>query len=446
MRVLAIDTDSAALDLLMRAQMRGHEVMWFNRPEKNPECLAGKGIVPVMHDFETVKKKYLGWADLIFLTGNAKYMQALEPYRQMGYPIFGSNAEAATWEVDRVIGQQVMKECGLKIIPGKEFRDHDSAIAYVRRFGKPFVCKPNGEAKKELSYVAESAADLVFMLDRWSREPKYAADAKEFGFILQDKKLGCEMGASGWFGPSGWSQYWEEAFEFKKLMVDDLSVNTGEQGSLTRFVRKSKLADLVLKPLTKRLHQIGFVGNVNVNCIIDEQGTPWPLEFTIRQGWPATYNQTALIDGDPVQWMLDLVNGKDTMQARANEVSISVVVTIPDYPFSTYTGKKIEGIPIYGVKDWEHVHLCEAMLCNSLPVQIDDKVVDLPCYATAGDYCLVITGTGDTITGARRSAYAALDKIKIPNSPGWRTDIGKGKLPESLPTIQRHGYALNLDY
>ncbi len=444
MRLLAIDCDSAALDLLMRAQLAGHEVVWFNRPKR--DCKAGHGIVKVVTDLEEIKKKWLGWAELIYLTGNSKYLDILEPYRALGYPIFGSNAEASTWEIDRAIGQQVMKECGLPIIPGKEFRDHESAISHVKRHRVPFVSKPNGDAKKELSYVAESGADLVFMLERWSKDEKYRADAKEHGFILQEKKVGCEMGASGWFGPSGWSQYWEEAFEYKKLYAGDSGPNTGEQGTCTRFVSDSKLADLVLKPLTKKLHEIQFVGNVNVNCIIDEEGVPWPLEFTMRDGWPARYNEISLQEGDPVQWMLDLVNGKDTMRVRENAVSISVVVTIPDYPFSTYTGKKVEGIPIYGAGDREHVHLCEVMLDDSVPTQMGDKIVYVPGYVTAGDYVMVITGTGETITGARRSAYAALEKVKIPNSPGWRPDIGKGKLVTTLPKIQKHGYATDLSF
>ena len=34
-----------------------------------------------------------------------------------------------------------------------------------------------------------------------------------------------------------------------------------------------------------------------------------------------------------------------------------------------------------------------------------DKVVDLPGLVTCGDYTLVVTGTGDNITAARRTAY-----------------------------------------
>lgn len=446
MRVLAIDTDSNALDVLMRAQQYGHQVMWWDKPRKDrSERRAGEGIVPKLRDFEQLRKKYLGWADLIWLTGNNAYMEMLEPFRAMGYPVYGGGVESTKWEMDRAEGQRIMKECGLQIIPGREFNDYDSAIAYVKRHGKPFVSKPSGDADKALSYVAESAADLVYMLNRWKKNPKYVSDARQFGFILQEKKVGCEMGVGGWFGPAGWSKPIEENWEYKKLMVGDLGVNTGEQGTLLRFVEESKLADLVLFPLEKKLREIGYVGNIDVNCIIGDDGTPWPLEFTMREGWPAKHNQVALQQGDPVQWMADLVNGKDTMQVR-NECSISIVVSIPDYPFSTYTGKEVEGIPIYGATDMEHVHLCEAMLGDSVPLQVGAKVMDQPCYVTAGDYVAVVTGTGDTITGARRSAYAAVQKIKIPNSPGWRTDIGRGKLVDSLERIQALGYATGLSF
>lgn len=446
MKILAIDTDSNALDFLMRAQLFGHTVKWFDRPRKDgSERLAGKGIIEKITDYEALWSKWLGWADLIYIPGNNFYMDRLEAYRRMGYPIYGGNAAGAKWESDRAEGQRVMKECGLEVIDGKEFHDYESAIAHVRRLGKPFVSKPSGEADKALSYVADSAADLVYMLERWSRNPKYVTSAREHGFILQEKKVGCEMGAGGWFGPGGWAPYWEEDWEYKKLMDGDLGVNTGEQGTLVRLVKESKLADMVLKPLTKALEAIEYCGCVNVNCIVDDAGVPWPLEFTMRDGWPASHNHMALSEGDPAQWMLDAVNGKWTREVRLDECSISVVVSIPEYPYSHLTAKEVEGIPIYGVSDARAIHLCEAMVGES-PVQVGDKIADMPCYQTAGDYVMVVTGCGETITGARRSAYTAVSKIRIPNSPQWRQDIGRGKLVEKLPQIQKLGFARGLSY
>lgn len=446
MKLLIVDSDSQGLDLGMRAQRAGHDVRYYDRPGRGGPSKAGDGILEKVTDFDLLRKRWLGWSDLIYLTGNDAYMEMLEPYRAIGYPIFGGSVEAARWESDRAYGQRIMKAAGLPVIPGKEFTDYESAIRHVKKSGTAFACKPSGDADKALSYVGNTAADLCFMLDKWSKDEKLRSDAAQHGFILQEKKTGCEMGVSGWFGPAGFASTIEEDFEYKKLMPGDCGVTTGEQGTCLRFVKKSKLADLVLFPLEEQLRSTGYVGCVNVNCIIDDEGTPWPLEFTMREGWPAKHNQVSLTDGDPVQWMRDLVDGEDTMQPRLNEVSISIVVSIPPYPSSKYTDEQVAGFPIYGATDFEHVHLCEVMLGSDVPCQMGDKVVDLPCPVTAGPYVLVVTGTGDTITGARRSAYAALEKIRIPNSAGWRIDIGRGKLVGQLPRIQDLGYATGLSY
>lgn len=446
MRLLIVDTESSGLDVAMRAQACGHDVIWWDAPHKDGSPRrAGEGIIKKIRDYDLLRSRYLHWADLIWLTDNTKYMEMLEPYRSQGLPIYGGSVESAQWELDRAIGQKVMKSAGLNIIPGREFTDHDAAIAYVKKRGLPCVSKPSGNADKAMSFVADDAASMCYMLARWKKNEKYRSDAKKYGFIIQEKMSGCEMGVSGWFGPGGWCKYFEEDFEFKKLMDGELGVNTGEQGTLLRFVTESKLANIALAPLTAALDEIGYVGCINVNGCIDDKGDYWPYEFTMREGWPAKYNELALMDGDPVQWMLDLVNGEDTMKCRTGEVSISIVVTMPEYPYSHLTGKELEGIPIYGAGDAEHVHLCEVMLGES-PCQAGDKVVELPCYQTTGDYIAVVVGTGETITSARRSAYAAVKKISVPNSLGYRLDIGRSKLVENLPKIQKHGYAKNLSY
>ena len=44
------------------------------------------------------------------------------------------------------------------------------------------------------------------------------------------------MSAAGWFGPHGWNEGFEEAFEFKKLMNGEIGCATGEQGTVIRCV------------------------------------------------------------------------------------------------------------------------------------------------------------------------------------------------------------------
>lgn len=446
MKILCIDTGSNALDLLMRCQQYGHEVRWFQKDFDNRTVRrSGEGIIELIRDYDSLRKKWIGWADLIYLPDNSHYLDMLEPFRAIGYPIYGPSPEAAALELDREKGQQAMKECGIEIMQSKTFNDYESAEAWVKKHPEYIVSKPSGDVDKAMSYVAHDAGDMCYMLRRWAKVEKYVRMAKELGFILQEKKTGCEMAVGGWFGPGGWSKWWLENWEYKKLMAGDMGPNTGEMGTLTRMVRKSKLADEMLVPMTPVLERMSYVGFIDSNVIIDDPGHPWPMEFTMRDGWPLRHNLTAMLtNDDPAQWMLDMINGKDTLQAVDGRVCVSVVMAIPDFPYSKLLNKDVCGIPIYG-EITDQIHLSEAMMGDA-PVLVGDKVVDMPCPVTAGDYPLIFTGLGETITGARASAYAAGRKIKIPNSPFYRGDIGKGRMVKALPKIQAQGYAKGLSF
>ena len=445
MKIFCMDTTANGLDFLMRCQDAGHEVMWWIRETKDRHGYdSGKGIVPRLTDWEKVPK-WLGWADLIWLPDNAHYIDFLEPYRKMGYPIFGPSVDATELELDRSVGQEAMKKAGLKTIPGVTFDDYDKAAAFVEKHPTYLVSKPSGDADKALSYVAPDAASLIHMLvDRWKKNDKFRRDSKKHGFILQEKKSGVEMAVGGWFGPSGWSPWWYENFEEKKLMNGGLGPNTGEMGTISRYTKKSKLAEVALLPMTKQLRELQYVGFIdNAGMIDTATGQFWPFEFTPRPPWPGWHNHMAALQGDPAQCMCDLLDGQHTMRV-STDVVCSVVMAIPDFPYSHFTNKVTSDIPIYGCHDREHVHLSEVKL-GEAPMMMGDQVVRGPCFVTAGDYVCVVTGKGETISSARRSAYAAVKKIQMPADPFYRTDIGvrlKGKLEE----IQKHGYATGMSF
>ena len=441
MRVLAIDCESNCLSWLMLCQQWGHDVLWWDRKHPNGEMrLAGKGIIPKIIDYDLIRTKFVDWADLIFLADNAHYTDLIEPFRRDGYPVFGPGVEAAEWELHREVGQEVMKKAGLNTIPGVAFDDYDAAAKFVEKHQSYLVSKPSGDANKALSYVAHDAADLIYMLGRWKDNEKYRNDAREHGFILQEKKQGAEFAVGGWYGPGGWCGCWYENLENKKLMVGDLGPNTGEMGTVSMYVKNSKLADLALKPIAKHLKAIDYVGFIDISGMIDGDGEFWPFEFTMRPGWPTFHNQMATHTGDPAQWMVDLLHGKDSLKVKMDVCCVTVVLAIPDFPYSHLTAKEVTGIPVYNCGS-DQVHLCEVMIDDNVPVQINGNVVRMPHYVTCGDYVAVVAGCGETITGARRSAYAAVNKVKIPANPFYRTDIGRGRLINDLPLLQKHGFA-----
>lgn len=435
MKLLIVDPGGNGLDFAMRAQQAGHDVKMFIRQTEKTKNI-GRGLVNLVDDF----KPHLKWADIVFGTDNTKYLRDLDAWRATKNNVVGCSGEASLWELDRGIGQRVFEKHKIPTPAFQVFNDYDKAIAYVKKENARFVSKPSGDADKALSYCAKDPADMVFMLERWKKLGKLKSP-----FILQEFIAGCEMAVGGFFGPGGFNAGWCENWEFKKLMDGDMGVATGEQGTVLRFVRNSKLARKVLEPLTDALLALNYVGYVDVNCIIDDKGTPWPLEFTMRPGWPTFNIQQALNMGDPVQWLADLLAGKDAKNFSLDTVAIGVVLSIPDYPYSHLTRKEVTGIPVYGVKPsmWRFIHPCEMMMGAPVPVMQGEKMFHIPMPVTAGDYVLVVSACGETVLEAKNTAYRRLKRLMVPNSPMYRTDIGD-RLSRQLPQIQAMGYATNL--
>lgn len=440
MRVLALDyfgTDGM-LDFCMRCQDDGHEVRWFfRRDDRNAQV--GKGLVTVVNDW----RDWMRWADIVVLADNTHYLREIDAWRKSrGVPVIGATAEAAAWELDRKTGQEIFKKAKIDVPDYREFNDYDQAIAYVKREMRPFVSKPSyDETDKSLSYVGKSPADLIYMLTRWKKQQKLKG-----AFILQEKVNGCEMAVGGWFGPGGFNEGWCENFEFKSLMAGDRGPNVGEMGTVVRYVRQSRLADKVLKPLESHLERIGYCGYVDVNCIIDEHGDPWPLEFTMRMGWPTFNIQQALLKGDHAEWLADLCDGRDSRPWRLGPLSTGVVMALPEFPYGKTAITNMVGAPIQGVTPRlrEQLHPC-AVMQGQAPAEVDGKIVDQPCWLTAGDYVLVASGVGESVQTARAAAHRVLEKVKVPASPFWRPDIGQ-RLKKQLPQIQAHGYARGMAF
>jgi phosphoribosylamine--glycine ligase len=431
MRLLLIcDAGDGLLDLALRAQETGHIVRVFVRkfdPRTRP---VGKGLVELVPDW----RPHMDWADLVVLEGNGFSMIEFGRWRQRGVPIIGGDQESASWELDREVGMKVLQRAGVPVPPWRLFTDYDSAIRYVERRGEPLYSKPSSDtADKSLSAKTGIPEDPTWQLRRWKKKH----GRPPCSFLLQDPiENGIEFGCAAWFGPAGFVDGIEQNWEGKKLFAGDLGQNTGEMYSVLRYVRRCKLFEKVLLPCEEQLAASGYVGSASVNCMIDEEGNPWPLEWTQRLGWPAFNLETDLFNCDPVEFLHALAYGETFRGAhRMNEVALGLVLAIPPYPHAPRDYEaEILDIPIYGQD--VYFHPCE--------VQRAEPEAGTE-FATAGHYVGVVIGTGNTVREAARSAYRSIGKISMPCSPFWRVDAGI-RLRKQLPQLNEHGYCLGLEY
>jgi len=438
-KLLIIDTDAVGLAFAWRCAQAGHEVRWFVKPDPHLDPEIGNG-------FRGVKKvenwiASATWADMIFPTSNDAYMKRLDFFRKSGAGVFGPTEESAELEIKRAVGMKFLEKAGIKVPPYEVFKSLPDAEAHVRKTEERYVFKTMGDGEDtKRTFCAESPASMVAFLQRLQKQ----GVAVKGEVMLQTFIPGIEMGVSRFMGMDGYIGKWNENFEHKKMMPSDCGMTTGETGTVIKYVDESKLADKVMKPIEKGLKKLGHTGDVDLNCIIDEKGEAWPLEFTARPGWPFFNIAMATHKGDPAQWMLDAMRGKDTLTVN-EEIALGVVVWSADFPNSAMKPEDVNGIPIYGVTKKNDKYIQpQYVKIEKMPDMDGEHVVERPSWVTAGNYNAVVTGKGKTVMQAAKRAYDTLGEMSIKDM-GYRDDIGEG-LKDSLPKLQALGYAKEFVY
>jgi phosphoribosylamine--glycine ligase len=430
MNILIVDTFGDMLDLALRAKEVGHNITYYI-DQTNPKYkLVGKGLLPrtsCIPDNSAAMR-----IDMIILADNIKYLDFFERFKKDNPKaiIFGTNKQVARWEHDRMEGMEVLRRHGIECPPTRLCSGHDEAVAYVKKRDTRLVCKPCGDAPKELSYVSRTPEDLIFMLDKWEKEGKLKDK-----FVLQDFIEGVEFAVGSYVGRDGFEGGFEENFEFKKLMAGDKGPSTGEMGTVMMITSHSKLASKVLKPLEQTLVYAGYNGDIDVNCIIDGFGKAWPLEFTSRFGYPALQIQTPLFPEDPVQWMYDLVKYGTTPKFVKDTISLGVALCMYPFPYESAPADMAQGSPIIGIEEvnTDHLHPYHMMSGKNT------------LWETAGQYAMVVTGTGQAVHRVNKKVLETIKSLIIPGDVLYRVDIGD-KLKEALPKIQSHGFASKFVY
>jgi phosphoribosylamine--glycine ligase len=434
MKVLIIDQDGVGLSFALRAAAAGHVVKWFVKPKPSNSKDTGKGFKGIDRIDNWVT--HATWADLIFPTSNDDYVEKLEFFRKKGFPVFGPSVASAKLEISRKDGMKLLTEAGIECVPYKTFPGMAQAEKHVLQTGERFVFKTLGDNEdKSLTYVSKNAADMVAWMRR-TPPPKGEV-------MLQTFVSGIEMGVSRFMGSKGWVGQYNESFEHKKLMPGNFGPNTGEMGTIAYFTPKSKLGDETLGKLEKQLLKLGHLGDTALGFMIDDAGKPWPTEWTCRLGWPIANMMLGSVKGDPVTWMKDAIDGKDTTSFH-EEIGCCLVLAHCKFPHGDDC-KEASGVPVYGVTrgNLSHIHPQNVQL-SKMPTMDKEAVVEKTMWATTGDYVAVITGFGKDVQQATKRAYKTVDQLHVAN-PLVRDDVGEG-LKEQLPKLHAMGYATHCEY
>jgi phosphoribosylamine--glycine ligase len=434
MRFLGVGHSCDLGDMYLRLLAAGHELRVYSRD------FAEHGVMDrMLHRVEDWRAE-LDWirqagSDGVILFETAEHGAEQDQLRREGFAVIGGSALGDRLENDRELGQQVFAEAGMQTARTHTFRSFDSAIAFVQAQPRRYVFKLNGsETSSWRNYVGRAAdgSDLISLL-RGQQARLAAVGIDDASFVLMEHLSGIETGIGAYFDGEEFLQPACLDWEHKRFFPGNLGELTGEMGTLLTYRDTQKLFSLTLGKLTPLLRQGGYLGYINMNTMINEQGV-WPLELTCRFGYPGFSILSALQNTRWSELFQRMLRRSATPFDTAPGYAVGVVLTVPPFPYRYGYAEISRGLPVIvdaslTPSERERLHWGE-VACDVRGQLVTSGITG---------YIAVVTGTGATVRAAQSAAYALTDRIHVPNIR-YRNDIGDAYLDHGEAKLRELGY------
>lgn len=335
-------------------------------------------------------------------------------FRARGLRIFGPTKEAAQLESSKDFSKRFMARHGIPTAKFETFSDAAAAHAYVNKEGAPIVIKADGLAAGKGVVVAMSLDEAHAAIDMMLLDNKMGdagarvvieefLDGEEASFIvMSDGKHALPMATSQ---------------DHKRLSDGDQGPNTGGMGAyspapvVTPDVHARAMREVIMPTLRgMEADGIRYTGFLYAGLMIKPDGSIKVLEFNCRMGDPETQPIMMRLKSNFVTLLDAAIDGKlNEIEAEWDfRVAMGVVLAAYNYPETPRKGDVIRGLD---------QKLVDAHVFHAGTADQNGEVV------TAGGRVLCVTALGDTVRGAQKLAYDAIEKISF-DGMQYRKDIG----------------------
>jgi phosphoribosylamine--glycine ligase len=396
-------------DIAWQVAKEGHNVKYFIETPVYKDV--GDGFAPKTDNW----RKELDWADVIIFDAVQGQGRIADRLRDKGYHVIGGTPYTDRLEDDRAFGQEELKKAGIPIIPHKDFTSFDAAIKFVQENPGRYVVKPSGKAEnfKGLLFVGEEedGKDVIDVMTAYGK----SKTKKIKVFELQKRILGVEVAIGAFFNGKEFIYPINVNFEHKKLFPGNIGPSTGEMGTSMFWSGPNRLFNKTLKKFESQLKEAGYVGYIDLNCIVNNNGI-YPLEFTSRFGYPTISIQQEGMLTPISDFLYDLAHGSATKLKIKSGFQIGVLVVVPPFPFED---RKLFDMQSRGsvVKfkrpdNNEGIHIMDLKLVNGEWVVTGDTGL-----------VLIVCGSGQTMKQAQAQAFGRIGNVILPYMY-YRKDIG----------------------
>jgi len=416
--------------LLIGSGGREHALAWkikqsplcknlFIAPGNAGTASVGNNVPVGVDDFEKIASFCLAnKIDLVVIGPEVPLVKGLRDYLEKNAPnilIVGPGKEGAQLEGSKDFSKQFMQRHGVPTAKARTFTSTEikESLQYVEKISPPIVLKADGLAAGKGVVIAQTSKEAKDTLREMLEEKKFGeASAK---VLIEEFLDGIELSV---FVLTDGKDYvlLPEAKDYKRIGNNDTGPNTGGMGAVSPVafaddVFMRKVEERIIKPTINGLSKEGisykgfiFFGLINV------KGEPYVIEYNARMGDPETQAVMPRIKNDLVELLVACAKGKLAGKSIAinRDCAITVCMVSGGYPGEFEKGKIISGL--------------NSFADDALVFQAGTKNIENSTH-TDGGRVLAVTGIGQNLEQARKSAYQGVSQL------GWdgvyfRKDIG----------------------
>ena len=332
--------------------------------------------------------------------------------RAAGFKVFGPSAAAAQLEGSKGFTKDICARYDIPTGAYQRFNNAPKAKAYIREQGAPIVVKADGLAAGKGVTVAMTVDEALAAVDDCFEGAFGAAGAE----VVVEAYLDGEEASFFCLSDGKHALALATAQDHKRVGEGDTGVNTGGMGAYSPApVMTSEMVERTMKeiiePTMRGMAESGypFQGVFFAGLMITAKG-PELIEYNVRFGDPECQVLMMRLKSDLLPLLLACADGTlDQVSAEwSDDPALTVVMASKGYPGAYDKNTPIGSLPAAGEG---------AKVFHAGTALKDGQLV------ATGGRVLNVTATGESVSDAKRHAYALLDQVEWDNG-FCRRDIG----------------------
>ncbi|HIU49549.1 MAG TPA: phosphoribosylamine--glycine ligase [Candidatus Limousia pullorum] len=355
--------------------------------------------------------------DLVFVAPDdplaAGMVDALEAE---GIRAFGPKKAAAEIEASKVFSKNLMKKYGIPTADYQVFDSSKDALDYVVNNNMaPVVVKADGLALGKGVLICQTVEDAKAAIHSIMDDKKFGESGSRV--VIEEFLTGPEVSVLS-FTDGKCVKPMVSSKDHKRALDGDKGLNTGGMGTISpNPYYTDEMAEIcrktIFEPTIEAMNKEGrtFKGCLYFGLMLTPKG-PKVIEYNARFGDPETQVVLPRLETDLVDICEAVIDGTlgDLDIKWKKGAAACVVMASGGYPESYKKGIEMSGLDEKGGVEGAIVYHAGTKLENGK-------------FYTNGGRVLGVTAVDDTLEGALKKAYEAVEKISFEGAH-YRKDIG----------------------